>query len=57
MVYINFFEEINMNDNKFEETLASLLRKGCVRMFWEDGVEYIELTEKGDAALERSHEQ
>jgi DNA-binding PadR family transcriptional regulator len=46
-----------MNNTEFEETLSSLLRKGAVRMVWEDGVEYIELTEKGDAALERLHEQ
>lgn len=41
-----------MNNTEFEETLTSLLRKGAVRMVRIDGIETIEITDKGIAACD-----
>lgn len=48
----------NMNNNEFDEVVSSLVRKGCIKVFYVDGEENYELTEKGLAACTRGkHEQ
>jgi len=47
-----------MNNNEFDEVVSSLVRKGCIKVFYVDGEETYELTAKGLAvALGVKHEQ